>query len=285
MLGLIFVTWEKYLAERFGSEFLGRYRNAIGETPSTLPLAARRYGDEALLAGVEAASNLSQTPIDTLLCDYGRYFTNNGLTSHLCAYLLSQIQSGQELLLAMRQAHARLRLSFEGTTPPLFEYEPSSSPNEVILMYRSERHLCSVLLGAIYGAAERYHEKAYVVEQECMKHGAPACRFVVRFSAPPSDPHRYTTTPEQLARQQLQKQLIELVLTSLPEYKTANGLTLADIRHRLELRNVSAHQLRPAVMLEAIQRLQFAGLIMSTAQQADDDLTSRRYWRLPAASQ
>ncbi len=285
MLGLIFVTWEKYLSERFGSTLLEQYRNAIGETTSTLPLAGRRYGDDTLLAGVETASKLTRTPADMLLCEYGRYFTNNGLTSHLCAYLLSQIHSGQELLLAMRKAHARLRISFEGTTPPLFDYEKSSSPNEVILIYSSERHLCSVLLGAIQGAAERYGEKVHVVEQECMKHGAPSCRFVARFYPPPSDPYRYAKTPEQLARQQAQKQLIELVLTSLPEYGTTNGLTLNDIQQRLQLRNATSHQQRPAVMLEAIQRLQFAGLIMSTAQRAGDDLTSRRYWRLPAAWQ
>lgn len=284
MLGLIFVTWEKYLSERFGSTLLEQYRKAIGETTATLPLAGRRYGDDILLAGVETASKLTKTHPDTLLREYGRYFTNNGLTSHLCAYLLSQIHSGQELLLAMRKAHARLRVSFEGSTPPLFDYEPSSHPNEVVFLYKSERHLCAVLLGAIHGAAERYGEKVHVVEQQCMKQGAPACRFVARFYPPPADPHRYTKTPEQLARQEAQKQLVDLVLTSLPEYGTANGLNLSDIQQRLQIRNATPHQLRPAVMLEAIQRLQFAGMIMSTAQ-SGDDLASRRYWRLPAAWQ
>ena len=34
MHGLIFVTWEKYLAERFGSSLLNDYRHAIGEVRS-----------------------------------------------------------------------------------------------------------------------------------------------------------------------------------------------------------------------------------------------------------
>ncbi len=29
MQGLIFVTWEKYLSERFGSQFLNAYRDSI----------------------------------------------------------------------------------------------------------------------------------------------------------------------------------------------------------------------------------------------------------------
>ena len=52
MHGIIFVTWEKYLAERFRGGVLFKYREAIGETPSTSPLASRVYSDETLLAGV-----------------------------------------------------------------------------------------------------------------------------------------------------------------------------------------------------------------------------------------
>jgi hypothetical protein len=44
---------------------------------------------------------------------------------------------------------------------------------------------------------------------------------------------------------------------------------------------VSAHQLRPSVLLEALHHLQFAGLIASTANQPGDTLTLRRYWRIP----
>lgn len=285
MLGLIFVTWEKYLTERFGSSLLNSYRDTIGETTSNSPLASRRYEDATLLAGVEAASQLTSVHPDTLLREYGRYFIINGLTGHLCTYILSQIHSGRDLLLAMRKAHARLRITFEGSTPPLFDYEISSNPNEVVLIYSSSRHLCSVLLGAIEGAAERYGERVQVVERRCMKQGAASCRFDARFFAPASEPQRYVQTPEQLTRQRTRKQLFDLMLSSLPDYGTTEGVTLADLQGVLQQKHANAHFLRPAVMLETINHLQFAGLIMSTANHAGDNLTSRRYWRIPASWQ
>jgi len=57
MHGLIFVTWEKYLVERFGSALLYQYRQEIGETAASAPLASQVYDDATLLAGVGAATH------------------------------------------------------------------------------------------------------------------------------------------------------------------------------------------------------------------------------------
>ncbi len=165
MHGLIFVTWEKFLFERFGSSFLTTYRAMIGETAATAPLTSRVYDDEALLVGVDAACQLTGLPAEALLRAYGCYFMINGLTSHLCAYLLTKVHSGRDLLLTMGDAHAQMRRTFEALTPPLFRYEPLlNNPNEFALIYDSPRQLCPMLLGAILGAAERYGERVNVVE-------------------------------------------------------------------------------------------------------------------------
>ncbi|HLJ34867.1 MAG TPA: heme NO-binding domain-containing protein [Ktedonobacteraceae bacterium] len=281
MHGLIFMTWEKYLAERFGRPFLSTYRAAIGETHTDLPLANRLYDDATLVAGVTAASELTGLPVDTLLREYGRYFILNGLTGHLCTYLLTQVHSSRDLLLMMRDAHARLRHTLEGVAPPLFTYEASSRSNEVVLIYDSPRHLCSVLRGAIEGAAERYGEQVRVIERTCMKRGAPVCRFQARFFAPSLALPEQLKTSEQVARQKARKELTALVLSLLPAVGTTGGLTLADIQGILRQReDVRPHQLRPAVLLEALTQLQFAGLVMSTASQQGDDFARRCYWHV-----
>ena len=77
MHGLVFVTWEKYLLERFQEATLERYRKAINETPSTAPLVSRTYDDKLLLAGVEAAHRVTGIPTEQLLYEYGRYFIVN----------------------------------------------------------------------------------------------------------------------------------------------------------------------------------------------------------------
>ena len=280
MHGLIFVTWEKYLTERFGNALLNSYRAAIGETPATSPLANRIYDDATLLAGVGEAVRLTRLPADTLLREYGRYFMLNGLTSHLCAYLLTQVHSGRELLLVMRDAHAQMRRTPDAITPPLFRYETTSFPrNTFTLVYDSPRQLCAVLLGAIEGAAERYGEQVQVIERTCMKQGAAACRFEVRFFAGSS---RLLETPEQWARQEAQQQLANLVLEALPEN---NGITLAELQAWLYSRRVNPHQLRLSLLLTALHHLQHTGLVATTANQPGDNLSNRHYWRAPTSGE
>jgi hypothetical protein len=280
--GLIFVTWEKYLAERFGSSFLNEYRMAINETPATSPLASRVYDDAALLAGVGMVADMTRLPVNTLLHEYGRYFIINGLTSHLCAYLLAQVQSGRDLLLMMRKAHAQMRRIPDSLTPPIFGYEAlESDPKGLTLIYDSDRHLCPILYGAIEGAAERYGERVRIVETACMTQGASACRFDIRFFAPTSGPLTQIETPEQIAQRNSRRQLADMALSVLPE---KDGMTLQDLQRIMQhWQHINPQQVRPSVLLESLRHLQHAGLVASTANQQGDDLAIRRYWRVPTS--
>ncbi|HEY6540769.1 MAG TPA: heme NO-binding domain-containing protein [Ktedonobacteraceae bacterium] len=281
MQGIIFVTWEKYLHDQFGDAFLQVYREKIGETTATIPLTSRVYDDALLLAGVGAASTLARVPVDSLLRAYGRYFLLNGLTSHLCAYLLNQVHSGRELLLMMRQAHAQMRRAPDGLTPPVFRCEIlSHDPGGLTLIYDSHRQLCPVLYGAIEGAAERFGERANINEQTCMKQGAPACCFEVHFVAN-SLLLPCPETPQQVTHLQARQQFADLVLSALPD---AGGITLYDLQRTMRHWPVSTHWLRPTLLLEALHRLQFAGLVASTANQPGDTLAQRRYWRIPTSA-
>jgi hypothetical protein len=109
-----------------------------------------------------------------------------------------------------------------------------------------------VLWGAIEGAAERYEEQVYIVEQTCMKRGAPVYRFVAHFALPPANQQQRFMIPEQVTRQQKQKELTQLVLDLLPESGPTEGVTLTDLQEILQLNQRSkAHQLRPAVLFRS----------------------------------
>jgi hypothetical protein len=281
MHGLIFVTWEKYLSERFGSSLFQKYRAAIGETPATSPLASRVYDDAMLLAGVGVACKLTRLPADMLLREYGRYFILNGLTRHLCTYLLSQVHSGRDLLLTMRDAHAQMRRTPDALTPPLFGYEPlASTPNGLALIYDSPRQLCAVLWGAVEGAAERYGERVQIHEAVCMKRGAALCRLEVTFFSQASGPLERLETAEQVAKRNAQHHFANLVLQALPDH---DGRTLLEVQAILQQWQVSPNQLRPIIVLEALRHLGHVGLVASTANHPGDDLARRRYWRVPTA--
>ncbi len=278
MHGLIFVTWERYLAERFRGSVLKAYRDTLGETPETAPLASRVYDDEMLLAGVAAASQITKLSPETLLQEFGRYFLLNGLTRHLCAYLLTQVHSARDLLLTMHDAHQQMSRLPDGLTPPLFQYiVRSSHPNELIITYDSPRKLCPVLLGAIEGAAERYGEKVHIVEQTCMKQGDRACCFEIQFSVPEKIP---LETPEQRERQQAKQHFARFILSCLPDN---GGVSVTELQELLLLRGVSEKSTRPALLLEALHHLHHAGLVATTANQPGDRFVQRRYWCIPTS--
>ncbi len=283
MHGLIFVTWEKYLSERFGPSLLQRYRTSRGETLANAPLASRVYDDAMLLAGVGEAHRLTGFPRDTLLLEYGRYFIQNGLTRHLCTYLLAQVHSGRDLLLCMRQAHAQMRLTPDALTPPLFAYEalPGEGNGALRLLYDSTRQLCPLLKGAIEGAAQRYDEQVFILEQTCMRQGASVCSFEIHFSSASPTPSLPQETAQQKALRERHQQLAALVLQALP---TTGGLTWVELLERLRCLYAAQDMLRPSTLLEALQHLQHAGLVSSSSHLPGDTMDGRRYWRAPLLS-
>jgi hypothetical protein len=213
------------------------------------------------------------------LYEYGYYFLVNEMTSHRCAYLLNSVQSGRDLLLKMRDAHAQMRRTSDGLTPPIFRYEyVTSASNAFILIYDNHRQLCPLLWGAIKGAGDFYNEKAQIVEQTCMRLGAPTCRFKVAFS-PRSE--KKSPIDAQLAEYYAaRRQFADLVLSIVP---ASPGITLAELQGMMRkyCRDVSLRQLRPSSLLEALRHLQHAGLVASTVNQPGDTLMTRRYWRVP----
>jgi Haem-NO-binding len=278
MHGLIFVTWEKYLSERFKGSVLNEYRDALGGTQAPVLLASRVYDDEILLAGVAAASRITSVPAERLLREFGRYFMTNGLTRHLCAYILTQVHSGRDLLLAMHDSHEQMSRLPEGLTPPLFQYTiHPQQPDALTLVYDSPRKLCPVLIGAVEGAAERYGEQVHIVEQTCMKRGDLVCRFKIRFSASTTE---RLDTREQMERQQEKQQFAQFILSLLPDQ---GGVTLLELQKILALRGIKREWTRPALLLEALHHLHHAGLVATTANHAGDDLMHRRYWRAPTS--
>ncbi len=279
MHGLILVTWEKYLGERFGHGLLDQYRALMRDTLTGAPLSDRVYNDEMILRGMTLANSLTGVSPEVLQREYGHYFIVNGLTSHLCAYLLNQVHSARELLLTMRLAHMQLSRAGQGVTPPVFEYETlPQEPNGLILIYDSPRRLCPLLRGAIEGAADRYGEEAWTIERTCMLHGAPSCRFEIRFAASGKPPLAEMESPEQRERWEVQRQLADLVYSLLPEQ---DGITLEEITRRLQLRQSQPLHMRPYMVLDALNHLQHAGWVASSTQQPGDELNRRRYWRIP----
>ncbi len=292
MKGIIFVVWEKYLNDRFGSDFVDTYRKSIGETRDQLPITGRTYPDVQLIQGLHSASQISSLTEDRLMFEYGHYFMMNGLVEYLCGYLLAQAWNAYDLLLLMRDAHAQMRRTPDGVEPPLFNYEVlSEDHNHMLLTYDSKRKLCSLLDGCIHGSADRFGEKVHTREHSCMKRGDPVCRFEVRFEGEPWT-KRATPVMIEQEKQRLSKQgLSNLILQTLP-YDFKGRMALDDL-HRSIMRNQGSYfpeiyrKQRPISSMHisqvytALAKLLQVGLVASTVNQPDDTFANRRYWRAP----
>ncbi len=292
MKGIIFVVWEKYLQDRFGSTFLKSYRDTLGETQEQLPVTSRVYPDEMLVKGLQVANRISSLSEDNLMFEYGRYFMLNGLVEYLCGYLLAQAWTGYDLVLLMREAHAQMRRTPDGIMPPLFSYDVVSDDHQhMILTYDSQRKLCSLLEGAIHGSAERFGEQVKTHQITCMKHGANVCRMDVKFSgsswAKNATPEVIQREKERLSKQGLSNLILQVLPSNARESVDMNTIKRAIDQHQGPyFPEIYQHQrhLEPihvSQVYTALTKLQQVGLVASTASKPGDTFMSRQYWLAP----
>lgn len=270
MHGFILVVWEKYLFEQYGESTLAAYRNAIANTPASIPLASRVYDDAFLLKNLDIVIQATGKTTNTLLRDFGRYLMTSSQTARFCSYIYSRAHNARDLLLLMYSSHGPLHQ--EGTSKCTFE-TLSNNPNELLLSYTSRWRLCTLLQGVIEGTAQHFGERVSMIERACMHEGARACILELRFSG---SPYIRYESKELIQRLQAQKRIANTILQVLP---TENGITLQELQERLQQLALPRQQTRPSVLLCIINHLYFAGIISSTANQPGDNLAHRRYWR------
>lgn len=278
MHGLIFVTFENFLRKQFGPAFLKQVR-AYKKDHNAPPIFLENqiYPDELLLDLLAYACEQLNMSLDDALRAYGKYYITNELTGHLCAYLLQRVHTAQDLILTMSKAHEQMQKASEQVTPPLFYYQPITR-NSFLLRYDGHRQLCSLLYGAIEGAAERYSEQVSIQEIACMKHGAPACQFHIQFSPlPASNMLQQESRPETPSQQML----ADFILAALPDHEEQSIML-----HQLPmlLSNCYGFKIkqytRPIAVYQAIRQLEHAGQVSTTTALP---VEKRRYWRAPNA--
>lgn len=275
MHGFIFVTWEQFLRDIYNMDVLSVHRAAIQGDAASIPLESRTYDDAALIAGVTAVSQYTGMPLDMLLQEYGRYFVSCSLIEKKCPHLISDIKSGRDLLLRMRQAHLQMRQVSDAIVPPIFEYE-SLTQDGLVLTYNSHRKLCPLLRGALEGAAIRCKERAIIYELKCMRMGSQACEFEVYFRRidnpfAPRDNHD-GNAPDDEEKRRRQRIFDDMIYSMLPPQ--GDGFSLGDVNWLLSRQGMYT---RPYLILESFARLHLAGYVVA---QPTPDLFHRKYKRI-----
>ena len=176
MHGVIFASFNDYATARFGADVA---RRVFEDEP--IYLMSEAYDDERLFALVERTAATTDTPVDDLVRDFG-YFTAQTTFARLYPAFFAVAGGARPFLLTVEERiHELVRATIPNARPPELRVAPLGDDG-VQIAYKSPRQLCVLLTGLLEGTASHYGERANIVESECMRNGAPACLFDVRFT-------------------------------------------------------------------------------------------------------
>jgi hypothetical protein len=173
--GLIFASFRDYLVSEHGVDVAKDV--TAGEPQYTLSQA---YPDEQFLALLERACARTGLSADELLFEFGE-FTASVTFARLYSVLFRASPTARDFLMTVETPiHEVVRETIPQAAPPKLAVTDLGAEG-LEIVYTSPRRICALLRGLVEGTGRVYDEVVEVLELECMHHGAPACRFHIRF--------------------------------------------------------------------------------------------------------
>jgi len=179
MKGVINKGIQELVESRFGPNAWQNIKRRAGcEEPFFA--ASESYPDETTLALIQATSEVSGRPVETVEVEFGKFWVpNTGRACYPTLYHLAG-SSAREFLLDMNRVHAQVTRSLWNSLPPKFTYE--DLPDGTLLMhYDSKRGLCAVLRGLVIGLGILFGQELEVREVGCARKGNPLSTMEVTF--------------------------------------------------------------------------------------------------------
>jgi len=143
------------------------------------------YPDADLFKLVGAASEALKQPPATVV----RWFGVKALPLLAKKYpsFFDRHQSTRPFILTLNGIiHPEVRKLYPGADTPEFDFD-TSSPEVLVMTYRSKRKLCSLVEGFTEGAATHFNETVAIQHPLCMHRGDESCRLEFSFNRKPLD--------------------------------------------------------------------------------------------------
>jgi len=174
--GIIFAEFKKFIVVTADTETWIKVQFSAGLEHKRY-LASEAYPDQELVDLVRAGSQLLNKPASLLLESFGEFIVPD-LLSIYHAFIKSEWTALDVIEKAESTIHKTVRLEDPTASPPVLQVE-RLGPDEVQIIYNSERRLCSVAKGIIRGVGKHYGEALRIEEKDCMLRGAKACTLLV----------------------------------------------------------------------------------------------------------
>jgi len=174
MKGVIFNLLEEVVSEHHGDAAWDVLLEATGNDGIYTSLGS--YPDAELIALVEAASNLTGTPVRPLLHWFGLHALPR-LAARYPAFFEAAPDARSFILSLNTIIHPEVRKLYSGASCPHFHF--AETRDTLTLGYRSPRKLCDLAQGFAEAVAAHYGETVSLSQPSCMHDGAPSCQLVV----------------------------------------------------------------------------------------------------------
>lgn len=171
MKGVVFNLLEAVVRRDYGDDTWDTLLEAADVDGAYTSLG--NYPDEEITKLVGAASSALKLPAD----DVVRWFGRNALPllAKKHPHFFAPHKSTRPFLLTLNDViHSEVRKLYPGADVPVFTYD-TSSPDVLLMHYRSPRKLCALAEGFIEATAAHYDEALTLDQPECMKRGDDKC--------------------------------------------------------------------------------------------------------------
>ena len=176
--GIIFNLLEEVVTEHFGEDV---WDDLLSQAQlEGIYTSLGNYPDADLFKLVGAASAALNQPPDAVV----RWFGVKALPLLARKYpaFFDRHQSTRPFILTLNDIiHPEVRKLYPGADTPEFDFD-TSSPDVLVMNYRSKRKLCSLVEGFTEGTAEHFGETVSIKHPLCMHRGDACCRLEFSFT-------------------------------------------------------------------------------------------------------
>lgn len=178
MKGIIFNVLEEAVTNEFGADTWDSLLEAAKVDGAYASVGA--YPDEQLYALVGAASTALKLPPDEVLRWVGAKILP--LLAKRYPNFFRDHRDARSFILTLDSiVHPEVNKLYPGSETPKFDFD-TTSPDVLVMYYRSKRKLCALAEGLAQGAAGVFDQVVSIEHPQCMHRGDECCRMDLVFT-------------------------------------------------------------------------------------------------------
>ena len=177
MKGIVFQLLHRVVAAEYGEPTWDAVLTEAGADGAYTSLGS--YDDAELGRIVGASSRQLGLPADDVVRWFGRRAMPL-LAEHYPKVFAPHTDARAFVLTLNAIIHPEVRKMYPGADVPDFDFD-TSSPDELLMIYRSKRRMCAFAEGLLQGSADHYGQRASIVQPKCMHRGDPCCELRIQF--------------------------------------------------------------------------------------------------------